>query len=101
MPDYLLVYKAENGRKMAAVPDVEGVYQKSIPFSEYTHKIKNNEIVILEVKNLYSSLKNDDHIVAEPIGRFIGSTEIKKCVKELGFQSFFTSVIKEYIKTLE
>lgn len=97
--DYFLLYLDEKGEKHAAVPDVEGVYHNSMPFSEFREKMMKNEVVILEVENLHTALQKEDeeYITCQYVGKFVGSQNIVDCITECGFEEFFTSIIKEYL----
>jgi len=101
--DYFLVYKDKKNKKCAAIPDVEGLYKRSILFSEYKKRLKKNEIIILASKDLYgengvlnSGVKN---LSAEVVGKFISSSNVDECIDKIGFEVFFTTVIKQYLKS--
>jgi hypothetical protein len=101
--DYFLVYKDKKNKKRAAIPDIEGLYKRSILFSEYKKPLKKNEIIILASKDLYgengvlnSKVKN---LSAEVVGKFISSSDVDKCIDKIGFEVFFTTVIKQYLKS--
>lgn len=98
--DYFLLYRNEHGAKTAAIPDVEGVYRYRIPFEEFGDKIENNEVIILQSQNLHSVLHDEtqEYINCEYVGKFVGSENVVDCIKECGFEEFFTSIIKEYMK---
>lgn len=103
--DYLLVYKDENGEKRAAIPDVEGVYRDSIEFPEYTHDLTTIEVVVMQSENFNEVISDPDndglYFEAAVAGKFVASQRITKCIKKMGFEKFFTSIIKEHLKREE
>lgn len=99
--DYILVYKNKDGEKMAAIPDVEGVYKNEIDFPEYEEDMTSIEVVILEAEDINSMLGDPDdglYFTAVFAGKYVSSQKIYKCVEKLGFEKFFTTVIKDFIK---
>ena len=58
--DYLLVYLDEDGQKMAALPDNEGVYKNSTEFDEYTEEMTNREVVVLRSEDFYKVMNDPD-----------------------------------------
>jgi hypothetical protein len=103
--DYLLVYLDEDDQKMAALPDNEGVYKNSTEFDEYTEEMTNREVVVLRSEDFYRVMNDPDfdgkYFEAEFEGQYITSSEIHKCIDNIGFEKFFTTIINEHIKSLE
>lgn len=105
--DYFLIYKDKKGKKRAAVPDAEGVYKTHMPFEEYEEDLTSIEVVIAKVYDLDAILENcdcddesdDEYVEFQIIGKFISSQPIHKCIDKMGFEKFFTSIIKKHIET--
>ena len=103
--DYFLIYKDKKGKKRAAVPNVEGVYKSDMPFEEYDEELLETEIIITKVYNLDSLIADCDEEEAEQyisfkiVGKFITSEKVYKCIDKIGFEKFFTSIIKRHIET--
>lgn len=98
--DYFLIYKNKDKKIMAAVPDVEGVYKKCIPFEDYDEDITSREVIIAKVNDLEASIYNEDeeYLRFEIIGKFVASQKISLCIEKLGFEKFFTTIIKKHIE---
>lgn len=99
--DYFLIYLDEYGEVRAAVPDAEGVYKHSIEFPEYEEDLTSIEVVILKTGDLQAALKDgddDDEFVGTVVGKYVASAKIHKCIKEFGFEKFFTTIIKKHIE---
>lgn len=99
--DYILIYKDGRGKRMAALPDVEGVYRKKIPFLEFSEDITTIEVIVMKVDNLSlvtTSPEEDDCFEGEIVGKFVASKKISECIKNIGFEKFFTSMIKKFIE---
>lgn len=100
---YILIYKDSRGHKMAAIPDDEGVYKKKVSFAHYSGDLTTIEVIILEVDNpkIFTEYPDDDeydYIEGEIVGKMVASKKISECIKKLGFEKFFTTMIKEFIK---
>lgn len=104
--DYFLIYKNKKGKKRAAIPDVEGVYKSDMPFDEYGEDLTDIEVVIAKVYDLDATLEacnceddeEDEYIEFEIVGKFVASQKIHKCIDKIGFEKFFTSIIKKHIE---
>jgi len=101
--NYVLIYKDGRGSKMAAIPDDEGVYKRKISFSHYNGDLTSIEVIILEVDNpgIFTVDPEDDeydYVEGEIVGKMVASKKISECIKNIGFEKFFTTMIKEFIK---
>jgi len=101
--NYVLIYKDGRGSKMAAIPDDEGVYKRKISFSHYNGDLTSIEVIILEVDNpgIFIVDPEDDeydYVEGEIVGKMVASKKISECIKNIGFEKFFTTMIKEFIK---
>lgn len=101
--DYILIYKDGRGKRMAALPDAEGVYRKKIPFLEFGEDITTIEVIIMKVDDLsllttLPEEDEDDCFEGEIVGKFVASKKISECIKNIGFEKFFTSMIKKFIE---
>jgi hypothetical protein len=103
--DYILVYKTANNKKYAAIPDDEGVYKNKMPFEEYKESMSELEVIILKSEDYYSAMHKqdyeDEYISFVIDGRFVASRTIESCIKKLGFELFFTKIIKEHLYNIE
>jgi len=99
--DYFLIYIDEDGDRMAAIPDVEGVYKRKIHFPEYKGDLGEREVIILEVANFFDILNDDDVEEFEGVvtSKFLASERISICIDKMGFEKFFTTIIKQHIET--
>lgn len=100
--DYILIYKDGRGKKMAAIPDSEGVYTRKIPFIEFGEDLTTIEVIILKIDtaSILDSMpenEEDDCIEGEIVGKFVASKKISDCIKNIGFEKFFTTMIKEFL----
>ena len=100
--NYVLIYKDGRGRKMAAIPDNEGVYKRKIDFNNYNEDITTIEVIILQVDNpdiFTVDIEDDeyDYVEGEIVGKMVASKKISECIKKIGFEQFFTTMIKEFI----
>jgi len=101
--NYVLIYIDGRGSKMAAIPDDEGVYKRKISFSHYNNDLTSIEVIILKVENpeIFTIDPEDDeydYIEGEIVGKMVSSKKISECIKKIGFEKFFTTMIKQFIK---
>jgi len=100
--DYLIVYLDKNGEKTAAIPDDEGVYYNHVDFEEYTPKMSKREVVILESEDFYDKVNNPDSdgkfFKAKFSAKYITNTKVCEAIEDIGFTTFFTTIIKEHLR---
>jgi hypothetical protein len=100
--NYVLIYKDGRGTKMAAIPDKEGVYKTKINFSDFKEDITSIEVLVMEVENpqIFCDCGEEEYeyIEGEIVGKMVASKKISECIKKLGFEKFFTTMIKQFIK---
>ena len=83
---------------MAAVPDDEGVYKTKMPLPEYKEDLTSIEVLIAETDRETMELDGEEYFEFCIVGKFVASNHIHVAIKKLGFEKFFTKIIKEYIK---
>jgi len=100
--DYLMVYLDSDGEKRAAIPDEEGVYYDSIEFEEYDKDMSSLEVVVLESKDFYKKVMDPDgdgkYFKCRFSARYVSNLRVHEAIEQIGFTTFFTSVIKEHIR---